>query len=65
MAHPKLPPVQIVASGGKPMTQVAATGGKAPAAVVNTGSGPSITLTTNAPPVILYDTDGVEYEPEE
>jgi hypothetical protein len=62
MAHPKLPPVQIVASGGKPMTQVAVTGGKAPAAVVTT-TGPAITLTTNAPPVILYDTDGVEYVP--
>lgn len=57
------PPVQVVASGGKPMTQVAASGGKAPAATVNTGSGPSITLTPNAPPVILYDTSGAEYVP--
>jgi len=58
------PPVVIVASGGKPRTRVTvASGIKAPVRTVAASGAPPITLTTNAPPVILYDAAGVEYVP--
>lgn len=61
MSHP---PVVIVASGGVPKTQVSvASGIKAPARTVATSGAPPITLTSNAPPVILYDEAGDEYVP--
>jgi len=61
MGHP---PVVVVASGGKPRTQVSvASGIKAPVRTVATSGAPPITLTSNAPPVILYDEAGAEYVP--
>lgn len=64
MATPVIPSVIVVASGGKPRKQVSvASGLKVPSRMV-ASKGLAITLTTgSAPPVILYDTDGVEYVP--
>ena len=54
------PPVVVVDSGGVPRTQVA-EGVSAPAfTVVESGARP-ITLTTNAPPIALFNPDGTPY----
>lgn len=56
MGHP---PVVVVESGGVPRTQVA-EGGSAPAATV-ADVGRPITLTDNAPPIMLYDESGAPW----
>lgn len=60
MAHP---PVKVVASGGVPRTQVS---DNAPVRTVvgDDDNSPIITLTTNAPPVVLLDANGDQYVPE-
>lgn len=58
MGHP---PVVVVASGGVPRTQVLVGTGRAPALTVADSGARPITLTTGAPPVMLFNPDGSEW----